>query len=84
MEEYFDLDGEVQCVSPRDVADYLGISLRSLRKMRDEGSGPSFISFGTFIRYDLHHLEFWLTQHSTYYRPSHSDRVSVPFGSTKQ
>lgn len=44
----------------KDVAEILGLSPRTLQKMRVEGGGPEFHKFGHAVRYELAEIEAWV------------------------
>lgn len=49
-------------MAPKRLAEELGISVKTLERMRKDGSGPPYIHFGTkFIRYPIVTLETWIT-----------------------
>lgn len=50
-------------LSLEDIADDLEMPLRSVRKWRDEGSGPPAHRFGKRLRFRRRDYEKWLDQH---------------------
>lgn len=44
----------------QDAADYLGVSVSYLNKLRCVGGGPTFIRIGSAVRYDLADLDAWI------------------------
>ena len=46
-------------VCEKNVAAILGLSPRTLQKMRVEGGGPEYCKFGHAVRYDLAEIEAW-------------------------
>ncbi|WP_299478093.1 helix-turn-helix domain-containing protein [uncultured Roseibium sp.] len=48
-------------LTTRDVADYLGLAVSTLNKMRLSGNGPTFIKLGPRrVVYDLQDVEAWV------------------------
>jgi len=46
---------------PRDAAEYIGLSVASLARMRCDGSGPVFVAlYSAGIGYDRADLDAWL------------------------
>lgn len=44
-----------------DAAEYIGLSVSTLERMRQEGTGPTFIRLGVrAVGYDLTELDAWL------------------------
>lgn len=54
-------------LSTREAAFYLGLSFRTLEKMRLTGNGPRFRKHGRFVRYHIADLDAWseARQHSS-------------------
>ena len=46
-------------LSTKEAAFYLGLSFRTLEKMRLRGSGPRFRKHGRYVRYHLDDLDTW-------------------------
>ena len=46
-------------LSTREAAFYLGLSFRTLEKMRLTGNGPRFRKHGRFVRYHIVDLDAW-------------------------
>ncbi|WP_339864888.1 helix-turn-helix domain-containing protein [Paremcibacter congregatus] len=46
-------------LSTRQAAHYLGLSCRTLEKMRLSGDGPRFRKHGRYVRYRITDLEDW-------------------------
>jgi hypothetical protein len=60
--------------TPEDeTADALNVSVRTLRKWRREGIGPSYIKFGRQIHYPVEGRVSWLKSIET--RPVRSERT---------
>lgn len=49
----------------REVADYLGYSIGTLRNWRSQGRGPRFIGRKDGVRYRWRDVEAWLDQKTT-------------------
>jgi predicted DNA-binding transcriptional regulator AlpA len=47
-----------------EVAERLGISIRSLERWRCTGEGPRYIKLGRQVRYTCDDLEAWLAERS--------------------
>lgn len=64
-------DSEVAMTAPkydrtltvRGAADYLGLAISTLNKLRCTGGGPSYFKLGRSVRYDPHDLDEWLAAH---------------------
>lgn len=46
-------------LSTREAAYYLGLSFRTLEKMRFTGNGPRFRKHGRYVRYHIADLDAW-------------------------
>ena len=46
-------------LSTREAAFYLGLSFRTLEKMRLIGNGPRFRKHGRYVRYHIADLDAW-------------------------
>jgi hypothetical protein len=57
-----------------ETADALNVSVRTLRKWRQEGLGPSYVKFGRQIHYSREGRALWLKAIET--RPVRSERAS--------
>jgi hypothetical protein len=44
---------------PKDAADYLGLSLSTINKLRCHGGGPSYYKLRRRIAYDVVDLDVW-------------------------
>jgi excisionase family DNA binding protein len=44
---------------PREAAEYLGLSPRTLEKLRAQGGGPRFAALGRAIAYAVADLDAW-------------------------
>lgn len=49
-------------LSVEEFADWSGLSVSTINKMRLHGTGPSYLKFGRRVLYDLEDLEAWATQ----------------------
>lgn len=45
------------------AAFYIGLSYRTLEKMRVVGGGPKFRKHGRYVRYHIDDLDAWSTEH---------------------
>jgi Helix-turn-helix domain len=61
-------------VPEAETAEALNVSVRTLRKWRREGIGPSYVKFGRQIHYSLDGRAAWLKAIET--RPVRSERTS--------
>ena len=46
------------------AAHYVGLSRRTLEKMRTVGGGPKYRKHGRYVRYHIHDLDEWSTTHA--------------------
>lgn len=55
-----------QCpyLNAEQAAHYLGISSRTLQRMRTDGVGPLYRKHGGIVRYHIEELERWSVNHS--------------------
>jgi len=54
---------EKQNFRTRDAAEYLGIALVTLAKLRMRGAGPRYTKCGRLVIYTRENLDAWLAQH---------------------
>lgn len=47
-------------LSTRQVAERLGVSIRTLERMRRDGGGPAFSRRGSIVRYEAHKVDEWM------------------------
>jgi predicted DNA-binding transcriptional regulator AlpA len=47
-------------LNPKKAAAFLGVSERTLERLRTAGEGPKYIKFGMTVRYDLTDLRAWV------------------------
>lgn len=60
-----DTDTDAAILRERDVADRLGISVSSLRRMRVRGDGPPSLELGVRVRrWRESDVEAWLNEHA--------------------
>ena len=52
----------LELLATREVAHLLGISHKTLERMRMEGTGPKFIKVGRSVRYRLSDVQEWIEQ----------------------
>jgi len=45
------------------AADFIGLSDRTLERMRTEGHGPDYRKHGRYVRYHIDDLRAWSTAH---------------------
>jgi excisionase family DNA binding protein len=45
------------------AADFIGLSDRTLERMRTEGQGPDYRKHGRYVRYHINDLKAWSTAH---------------------
>ena len=57
------IEEEGRCLSVSEAAELLGISARSLYRLREDGRGPDHYRFGHRIVYRRNALERWATEH---------------------
>jgi excisionase family DNA binding protein len=58
-------------LTPREVAEMLGISRRSVNNWRRRGIGPAYTKLGASARYRLEDIEKWIADNTV--NPSGSD-----------
>lgn len=46
-------------LSTKEVAAIVGLSTRTLKRMRDAGKGPPWVKVGWFVRYPTEGVEKW-------------------------
>lgn len=52
----------VPFLTPKRLAEQLGVSVKALERMRKDGSGPPYTQFGKrFIRYPITTLDAWVS-----------------------
>ena len=54
-----DMESATMFLSPRQAADWLGLSTRTLERYRGTGEGPVFYRFGRHVRYLQADLDAW-------------------------
>ena len=47
------------------AADFIGLSERTLERMRTKGRGPDYRKHGRYVRYHIDDLEAWSNAHLT-------------------
>ena len=57
------IENEGRCLSVGEAAELLGISARSLYRLREDGRGPDHYRFGHRIVYRMNALERWAAEH---------------------
>jgi excisionase family DNA binding protein len=50
-------------LSTAQAAHYVGLSRRTLEKMRSNGDGPEYRKHGRYVRYHIDDLDAWSTAH---------------------
>lgn len=51
-------------LSPRQLADYLGVPVKTLYDWRWKGEGPPGYRVGRHVRYRVEDVEAWLEEHA--------------------
>ena len=64
-------------LTPRQVADYLGLARSTLAKLRLTGGGPSFVKLGAAVRYPADLLDAWIAA-----RPRHNSTAAASAGTS--
>lgn len=59
------------------AADYVGLSSRTLEKMRVNGGGPTYRKHGRYVRYHVDDLAAWSTDHAHQSTSDASPTVTV-------
>ncbi len=65
--------GMIPFLSPKELAQHLGVSLKTLERMRKDGSGPPFRTVSKQIRYSIVSLDIWFAEKETIQLPANSD-----------
>lgn len=58
MNEFL-LTPDDRCLKTSEVAEYLGLSTKTLRSYRADGLGPDYVKFGRMVRYRLSDVKNW-------------------------
>jgi predicted DNA-binding transcriptional regulator AlpA len=64
----FNLSPDDRCLKTAEVAEYLGMSAKTLKTYRADGLGPEFVKFGRMVRYRLSDVKKW--RDSRVYNPA--------------
>ena len=64
----FTLSPDDRCLKTSEVAEYLGMSEKTLKTYRADGLGPAFVKFGRMVRYRLSDVRKW--RDSRVYNPA--------------
>ena len=62
------LSPDDRCLKTSDVAEYLGLSAKTLKTYRADGLGPAFVKIGRMVRYRLSDVKKW--RDSRVYNPA--------------
>lgn len=57
-------------LSPQQLADYLGVPLRTVYSWNHDGTGPEYIRIGKHARYRRDVVEAWLTANTAAKEPA--------------
>lgn len=52
-------------LSPKQLADFLGVALTTLSSYRKDGIGPEYLKIGRLIRYRVSDVDIWLKTKET-------------------
>lgn len=63
---------DTRLMTPDELAEYLGVPLRTLYAWRYRGEGPRGYKIGRHIRYRLDDVEAWLERRSDDEKASHA------------
>lgn len=55
-----DNDRQRMWLSTRQAAERLGVSVRTLERMRRDGSDPAFSQRGSIVRYEAQKVDEWM------------------------
>ena len=58
--------GDSVCLTTKQVAEELGMSVVTLNKWRGKGEGPPSMKFGSSVRYKISDLIVWVDAQPTY------------------
>lgn len=64
-------------LTEKQVAEILGLSIKTLQRWRLFGEGPEWKKFGTAVRYPANGLEFYIQN------APHGGRSTMPVGGNK-
>ncbi|MGE5548237.1 MAG: helix-turn-helix transcriptional regulator [Solirubrobacterales bacterium] len=56
----------VTYLSPKQAAERLRLSEKTLERWRSQGSGPRYLKFGTRVRYRADDLDAWAEKHARF------------------
>jgi len=48
------------------AADFIGLSARTLERMRTKGQGPDYRKHGRYVRYHINEIKAWSMAHLTH------------------
>lgn len=57
-------------LSPQQLADYLGVPVRTVYAWNHQGTGPTPIRVGKHVRYRPSEVDAWLTAHTAEKEPA--------------
>ena len=57
-----DADRRLALMTPREVAEFAGLSVHTLAVWRTKNEGPRYIKAGRFVRYKSEDLDTWLAK----------------------
>lgn len=55
------MDIQNKLLDTKELAEYLGVAISTLRQYRLDGKGPAYIKIGHLVRYRKSDVEEWLT-----------------------
>lgn len=58
-----------ELLSPQELADYLGVPVRTVYTWQHKGTSPNYIRVGKHVRYRREDVEAWLTAHTAEKEP---------------
>lgn len=59
-----------ELLSPQQLADYLGVSVRTVYSWNHDGTGPTVIRVGKHVRYRRDDVESWLAANTAEKEPA--------------
>jgi predicted DNA-binding transcriptional regulator AlpA len=68
----FLLSPDDRCLKTSEVAEYLGLSVKTIRSYRADGLGPDYVKFGKMVRYRLSDVKRW--RDSRLHNPSDKEK----------
>lgn len=62
MQREYKVGPDIRWLRPHDAAQYIGLAVSTLAKLRVTGEGPTYSVLGRAISYDIADLDEWVCQ----------------------